>query len=244
MGMNGNIGKTIKLDIESKLNEIVKIYKKDTNGRHLSYVHCRNAFLKYRNDKSKYDYLALHLFAYLGSWGMFRNSFFQQKDYTFLIPLIEILCKNNYEPLADSKVFGSDNEKAVELILNLAKEIKNYFIGKIYYKEDVEQKSVENVTDTLISKIILGTYGCIVAYDNNVVAALRERKLSTSLTKKSITQLINIVNDNKEEIDSVINSLEDKTYTKMKILDMYFFYEGMKIKSNKNIIKPLYNNHI
>ena len=68
--------------------------KKDQNMRYRSFDHCyfyfQKNYKKYRDDAIK-DTMALHLFAYLSSWGMLRNSFLLQKDYQFNREVVDII---------------------------------------------------------------------------------------------------------------------------------------------------------
>ena len=103
-----------KVHLSVHVNKFIEVYNSDENGRYLSYDHIRRAFLKYRKDEDKCDLLALNLYAYLASWGMLRNSFLQQKDYKFLIPVVKILCDPKFETLIDYDPFNDrDKEKAL-----------------------------------------------------------------------------------------------------------------------------------
>ena len=71
-------------NINEYINKFIDSYHNDKNGRYRSYDHCRESFLKYKNDETMYNYITLNLYAYLASWGMLRNSFLMQKDYLLL----------------------------------------------------------------------------------------------------------------------------------------------------------------
>ena len=66
-------------NINEYINKFIDSYHNDKNGRYRSYDHCRESFLKYKNDETMYNYITLNLYAYLASWGMLRNSFLMQK---------------------------------------------------------------------------------------------------------------------------------------------------------------------
>lgn len=54
--------------------------------------------------------------------------------------------------------------------------------------------NVDTVSDTLISKILLGTLGCVSAYDEYFVAAVRKYGVSTGVfNKKSIKKLSHFI---------------------------------------------------
>ncbi len=224
---------SIRLNLNEQVSKFVELYRNDNNGRYKSYDHCRRSFVDYRKDLSKRDYLTLQLYAYLGSWGMFRNSFLQQKDYLFSRPVVDILCKDEYDCLYNYNPFEVDNRDNHKLIIKLSKEISNYYIGKTYYDDKHrKQKRINNVTDTLISKIILGSIGCTVAYDRYVKSGLRNEGLSSTITYKSLKQLDDIAKANDDEIREILNGLNE-LYTPAKVLDMYFFEKGFELELAK-----------
>ena len=216
------------------VERFIKLYNLDNNGRYKSYDHIRNAFLSYRKDETKIEHIALHLYAYLSSWGMLRNSFLMQKDYLFNKGIVDILCSNKYDSLIYYDPFIDDNSAEIKLIISLANEIKNYYIGKDYYKELSNSSTIINsVTDTLISKIILGTFGCIIAYDRYVKYALGSIKINQVINESSIKGIESLAKQYQEEIVACTNKL-NKFYTPIKIVDMYLFEKGKELDKNKN----------
>lgn len=215
-------------DFSKYVSKFLDIYSKDDNGRYKSYDHCRKCFLENKNDKEKYDLIALNLYAYLASWGMLRNSFLMQKDYKFQIGIVKILCKSDYNRLLEFDPFEENNENDISLLMKLKKEIVAYYKDQTFYLDGSNSKlKIENVTDTLVTKIILGTFGCVVAYDQYVVKALRINKICGTFNEKSVAGLIQFAKKNKVEITFFCDKL-GKLYTPMKIVDMYFFEAGFK----------------
>jgi len=218
-----------KVDLTEHVSKFIKVYSSDKNGRYLSYDHVRRAFLSLRKDVSQRDLLTLHLYAYLASWGMLRNSFLMQKDYKFLTPIVDILCKAKYESLIDYDPFNDVGTSNARLIMELVDEIRNYFYGKTYYEEgNSEPKTIDNVTDTLVTKIILGTIGCTVAYDTYVVKGLGNHNLTKKVGIKSLMELKSFAKANESEIKEILSNLNN-LYTPMKVIDMYFFEEGFTL---------------
>lgn len=112
-------------------------------------------------------------------------------------------------------------------------DIKRCYIGKEYFEEGSNKvKKIDNVTDTLVSKIILGTLGCNVAYDRYVKLGLSSHKLSQKLSFDSIIELRDFAKANDIAIRKALSRLGD-IYTPMKILDMYFFEKGFEEEKNK-----------
>ena len=87
-------------DFENTTSLYIEGLQKDKNMRYRSFDHCyfyfKDNYEKYGDDAIK-DTMALHLFAYLSSWGMMRNSFLLQKDYQFNREVVEIIAKKMYE---------------------------------------------------------------------------------------------------------------------------------------------------
>ena len=217
-----------KVELTPSVNKFIKIYKSDNNSRYYSYDHIRQAFLSYRKDPSKRDLLTLYLYAYLASWGMLRNSFLMQKDYKFLTPIVDILCNSKYEELINYNPFIDNDHSKAYLFMEVVSEMKNYFHGQTYFLEgDDKPYPIEKGTDTLYSKILLGTYGCTVAYDRYVRDGLSKHKMIQKIGVKSFLEIREFAKANQEEIESILSKL-NSLYTPMKIVDMYFFEKGFE----------------
>ena len=79
-------------------------------------------------------------------------------------------------------------------------------MGQTYIEDGTNKtKTISNVTDTLITKIILGTLGCVPAYDQYFVKALRRNKINGVFNLNSMKQIIQYAKDNKEEIETALN---------------------------------------
>lgn len=216
------------MSIIEHLQNFTDIYHRDPNGRYQSYDHCRQSFLDNRDDKNKRDLITLNLYAYLASWGMLRNSFLMQKDYLFSRPVVDILCDSRYDSLVLFDPFEANIDSQLDLIMLLKKEIIEYYTGKLYISDDDGgEHIIDHVTDTLVSKIMLGTFGCVPAYDQYFVKALRQKGINGVFNKKSMLQIVEFANENKSEILDICNNL-GPLYTPMKIIDMYFWEMGIR----------------
>lgn len=217
--------------MKSYIDKFTIIYKEDENSRYRSYDHCRKAFIENKNNKDKYDLITLNLYAYLASWGMLRNSFLLQKDYLFNKPVVDILCKEEYSRLINFNPLKPDASEDLKLIMKLGNEIKKYYKGKTYITGKYNsEETIKNVSDTLVTKIILGTFGCVLAYDNYVKRALRQKDINGCFSVKSMEQIVTFAKKHKDEINEACNELGN-LYTPMKILDMYFWEVGRDQKS-------------
>ena len=140
--------------------------------------------------------------------------------------------KEEYDNLWNMSYEDLDFEK--NSIKNLIDKIKEELYGnrpndvkKIYNK-----KREGSITNTLATKILLGTLACIPAYDDNFTKAIRKYKkgLGTPSTK-SIGALAKFYEDNKDLLNNLIEEFEKDgvKYPQMKLLDMGFFEYGMKL---------------
>ena len=112
--------------------------------------------------------------------------------------------------------------------------------SKISFKKGADNSKPISPTDTLLSKILLGTLGCIPAYDRYFIVGLKEMNMKHTLfNDASINELFDFIDRNKiklENAQKLILSKEKKYYPIMKILDMYFWQIGYdkEIKDKKD----------
>ena len=157
----------------------VKFYdtlKKDENGRCRSWEHCYSDFINARDSKNAdLDYLSLQLAFYLASWGMYRgSSFLLQKDYRIHIPVVKELLKEKYDSLAGIDCVELKREENQRLFEDI-----NAFLDEYYcdIRSEVKGKEVKNqLSYTLITKILMGTLGCVPAYDRYFISGIKSKK--------------------------------------------------------------------
>ena len=94
---------------------------------------------------------------------MYRgSSFLLQKDYRIHIIVIKEILKEKYDPLFGIECVELRKKKNQELIDEL-----NTFMGNYYNDVRLSVKETEpqnKLSDTLITKILMGTLGCVPAY--------------------------------------------------------------------------------
>ena len=223
-----------------------EIRNKDKNARYLSWEHCNNIFNeKHEELKEKrkngsdlsdedYDYLALHLSFYLASWGMYRaSSILLSTDYKIHIPIVKELMKEEYDPLWNITYNELDSKKSN--IITLLNKIKEELYGDRpkLVKEIYNKKSEGTITDTLATKILLGTLSCIPAYDTYFKKAINLYKHGAgTVNENSIEILAKFYEENEDSLNNLILEFEKDgvRYPQMKILDMGFFEYGKKLE--------------
>ena len=219
-----------KFDISSLIECGKKFYdtiKADYNHRFASWEHCYEAFKnnkQNRNDET-IDFLSLHLAWYLASWGMLRNSFLFYKDYKIHVPIVRLLLDPKWTSLLDISPEKMSQEFYAELIVELCSEIKNTYIAS----------KVGVPTDTLVTKILLGTIGCVPAYDRYFKKAVSSTGATLqTLNAKSIMTLGQLYLDNIAEFEELRMYCSSRIqYPTAKIIDMCFFEYGNSLERKK-----------
>ena len=246
---------TIRQKIDRFYSLIWNYQEGARDTRYKSWEWCHKAFLDNKDlyqkasEKKKekiVELLSLHLAFYLASWGMYRgSSYLLQRDYKahkkavreILNPAYALLW--NYEPKPDNI------QEADKLLFN--SELGIYWIVKNSYLGcDEEAEDVDLASDTLTTKILMGTFGCIPAFDRYFKSgiqlyqsknggsrhcAVSGYKLSPNIengkgksyeTFKALAELA-MQHKNDFTIDS------DFSYPPMKCVDMYFWEIGYEL---------------
>ena len=212
----------------SRRNNVIILSQSDINrvkpdmvfykfsNRSMSWDICHGEFLtaKKSGTINKRE-LALHLMGFLGSWGMYCRQAPLLLNHHYLVheDLIDILMNKKYDPL-----FGVNNlvdfKNNITLMYDAYDDISNYY----------KALGVSRVI-TLSSKIMLGVYGCVPAFDNKVNNALAILQCKNSTVFKTKLKLLNNYISNNPELDKFIKSELKKhpDYTYMRILDDFLW---------------------
>jgi len=201
------------------------------NARAWAWYDCQNAFnnnhkLTDAEKKSR----AKELFIYLANWGMVaRGSFLMQYNWRILNNVVTIISKCNRNDLLISKPAEIDvNLKKIDdLYIAINDALKPY--------RDAIKETNRNISSRLITKILLGTTGCTVAYDTYVIDAFKtiptlanapqEINRCSGYSQESLRSLYNFYfNDNyKAHFDRKLKEINsDKSlpeWTIMKLMD-------------------------
>ncbi|WP_309304954.1 hypothetical protein [Schaalia dentiphila] len=201
----------------------------DENGRSRSWEHCYRVFRDARTDPSPdCDYLSLHLAFYLASWGMYRgSSFLLQKDYKVLVPIVEEILKPEYDCLFGVACADLRNSDVWAQIKKLSDDIANHFDP---IRDQVAGREVESpVSPVLITKILMGTLGCVPAYDRFFEEGAKYLGLEKkSYNEDSLLELADIYEAHNDRLEEARRGMRvgDLIYPQMKLLDMGFWQVG------------------
>ncbi len=204
----------------------------DEFHRYLSWDHCFTAF----ESKFKTDSHALELAFYLASWGMYRGSSgLLQKNHRVHIAAVDLIFSKPIYNLRCTKDFEVSPEN-LNTILAAKKTLSDYYSKLPFSKFDSKSNYI-STTDTLISKIMLGTLGCVPAYDRYFLSGLSSAGLShRKFDKKSLNELLAFINKNGEELSFIQKDIWIRTsrhYPMMKLIDMYFWQIGYDLENEK-----------
>lgn len=197
----------------------------DPFHRYRSWDNCHQAFLA----DTPTDKHCLELAFYLASWGMYRGSSgLLQKNHLIHQGAVEILfSKDNLDLKCSSKQEMSPEK--IPHILQIQKQLATHYSNILFTRGSALQKPI-TPTDTLTSKILLGTFACVPAYDRYFIVGLNEIGLKHSkFNAASLKGLFTFINDNITEIKKCQTLIQQKIqrhYPVMKVLDMYFWQVG------------------
>lgn len=198
-----------------------------------SWEHCMNQFanifVDLNENKKKIvtdmciDNLSLHLGFFLASWGMMRGSTdLLEYDYKVHIPVVRILLK--YSHLFRLDFLDQRSETDWEDLKNLSDGVKSAY-------------SFENVTDTLVTKILMGTLGIVPAYDDFVKTAVKHYGITTAnFNIKSFKKFAEYFSNHfVSEIAEYTKVMQGycPIYTRTKIIDVLLWVLGKKIAKQK-----------
>ena len=228
---------TVDLIIKSS-TEFYNDLKSDENGRYRSWEHSYSHFMnaRGRNDVD-YDYLSLQLAFYLASWGMYSgSSFLLQKDYRVHISVVKELLSEKYDALARIDCIGFKDKNNQKLLQDINSFLEQYY-DKI--RHEVKEQELKNqLSFTLITKILMGTLGCVPAYDRYFIAGIKNQKVATgNYNIRSIMQLVNFYEKNADRLEPIREKMEVEgmPYPQMKMIDMGFWQVGFDLDTNKGI---------
>ena len=194
----------------------------DPHHRYLAWEYCHEAFRLNRRPQidATIDYLCLHLAWYLASWGMLRNSFLMQKDYKIHADVVRLIYRPEWDDLWDISPEKLSQENYAGRIMKLSESITEVYVTS----------GAGIPTETLLTKILLGTVGCVPAYDRYFKKALADTGAAPQVfSAKSIRTLGSLYLDHEDEFEKLRKHCGSRIeYPAAKILDMCFFEYGFQ----------------
>lgn len=221
------------------IQEVIRIYDNETteHGRYRSWEHCYAYFRAARTAGTlDREHAALHLGFFLASWGMYRGSSFLP-DYTYTVHLgvIDTLFLPRFSILW-SIDFGSGptDNTVVPLILDAANAIRES------YKPFADVSNSE-ASDTLVTKIMLTTFGCLPACDRYFIEGFTRCGFKYSYVNGNfVRRVLGFCRQNLGILQAEQTRIENAgriRYPLMKLVDMYFWQLGFEADSSTSMSK-------
>lgn len=220
-----------KINEEQAVKNFDTIVREGKTTRYRSWKKCYDFYTNLHNknyhhfselQETEKDLAVLNLGFYLASWGMYRgSSFITQYDSSIYEGMIDILLSKEYDLLWDLS-FDKLKEKTDEIADKLY-GIRNKLNDYLKPYKSIIKVTKNDVSKTLITKILLGTIGCCPAYDRYFTSAIEDGCTNFS-NKKNIKNLLDFIIKNQvfEDLEK-----EYKDYPLMKIVDMAYFTMGL-----------------
>jgi hypothetical protein len=212
------------------ISDKLKAYLVKLNGEHdreYSWVHCNKYFHDHSPEviKAERDNAALQLGFFLASWGMYRpTSFLFQHAYTVHRGIVDCILKEQFSTLWQQEFgAGANDASLIDLILKLGEGI-----AAAYH-------DFGNATNTLVTKVILGTMGCCPATDTFFNLAYKVDFASTPadpLDFAFVQNVLGFCQSHLTEFQSEQLRIEREhgiRYPVMKLVDMYFHQIGFEL---------------
>lgn len=217
-------------------NDFYNTLSEDPNGRYRSWEYCYKCFHDARkNSDADIDYLSLQLAFYLASWGMYRgSSFLLQKDYKVHKKVIKEILKPKYDCLFGIKCRALKDNDKFELLMELYRFIEKYYGEVRNSVKEIEIKS--NPSSVLITKVLMGTLGCVPAYDRYFIDGVKNKNVASGqFGKNSLMSLVAFYEQNDTQFEETRRGLKacGLSYPQMKLLDMGFWQIGFELDLEK-----------
>ncbi len=191
------------------------------------------------NNNYNIEELSVNLGMFLSSWGMYRGSSMLLKHFNHRIHnkvIEEIFKDKRYFNLINIKNLDTLEKnidligELYELISNTYRDQFNDFIKRSNNKSIKSFDTQKTVSRTLVTKVMIGLFGCIIAYDTYAIKTIKElnnnygNKIIVNIhDKDSVVKSLSSIFKTMKEI-GYIKSINDKPL--MKEYDMALFQWG------------------
>lgn len=98
-------------------------------------------------------------------------------------------------------------EENLDLLKQLECFVKNYYDN---IRKKLSERELKNeLSNTLITKILMGTLGCVPAYDRYFIDGIKKQHISTgNYNSNSLRKLIDFYETNAQTFEPVINQMK------------------------------------
>ena len=147
-----------------------------------------------------------------------------QKDYKIHADVVRLIYQPEWDDLWDISPEKLSQEYYADRIMKLSESITEAYVAS----------GAGIPTDTLLTKILLGSVGCVPAYHRYFKKALADTGAASQVfSAKSIRTLGNLYLDHGDEFEKLRKHCDSRIeYPAAKILDMCFFEYGFQRDTN------------
>jgi hypothetical protein len=221
------------------IRESIRAYLGEAASAHHRYRSWEHCYRYFRGATTKAiaadrDHAALQLGFYLASWGMYRgSSFLLQYTYTAHLGVIDQLIAQPFAVLWELDFgAGTDDLKVVPIIVEAIEAIRDA------YRPFTPESEFRQASDTLVTKIILATFGCLPACDRYFIAGYKAAGFKYSYLNDSfIEQVLQFCRDNLHDLSEAQRDVEATSgmhYPIMKLVDMHFWQIGSQLEKRSS----------
>jgi hypothetical protein len=211
------------MDIEANL--AAYLAARSPTDRYASFDYCFNYFQSYAErdrvaetaEGTNLERSCLQLGFYLASWGMYRGSTLRlQRSLAYLAPAVSVIATSPPE-IWSADAHGYSDETC-SLMLDVAHRLRAAF--------------PEGASDTLVTKVMLGAFGCVPAFD----AYFRKGFGVSTFSRSALGRVARFFEDKADVIEGYrvptldfgTGSDTERWYSRAKVIDMIFFVEGSR----------------
>lgn len=118
--------------------------------------------------------------------------------------------------------------------MELYRYIEKYYAEVRNSVKQIEIKS--NPSSVLITKVLMGTLGCVPAYDRYFIDGVKNKKVASGqFGKNSLLSLVKFYEENDTQFEDARRGLKacGLSYPQMKLLDMGFWQIGFELDLEK-----------
>jgi hypothetical protein len=198
--------------------------------RYASFDYCFNYFQSFREQDRVKEIAApenmqlscLHLGVYLASWGMFRSSTVRGRSVYQFKPVVELIANSPRDVWEiDANAYS---DEACAMLMTTASQIKD----SLHFPPGTWP------TSTLSTKIMLGVFGNVPAFDRRVRAGLKAGGLVGRFGARALRGIGDYYQQNADLIErGRLRTLDFETgrhthrkYTRAKVIDMIFYVKA------------------
>lgn len=203
------------------------------HSRYRSWEYCYAFFKAAGPDgiRRQRDHAALHLGFYLASWGMYRgSSFLLQHDYRAHYEAVDLLSDERFKVLWRIDPAAEVSEHLHAPILALADDMRDS------YRPYAKRVGKDRPTHTLLTKIMMGTLGCVPATDQYFLKGFRVSGYKFSaLNAPFLGRIFGFCHEYSKvlrEEQRRIEQLSGVSYPLMKLADMCFWQIGQELSES------------